>query len=175
MSGMRVPLKKAAGWYYSLTTQPATDSHGTHGNTDCEECRKPSALERKQVKTAKKCCKKLSFCVDVREVTGSSPVSSTIKTALFERKKRFFLTFSPALCDGIPSGLSDDHTESHRQEKCGLRRTIASRGRFSMLRQPFPVCEVWRFLPSSARSALPAFLHIPLRWVRRHSWPSASR
>ena len=31
--------------------------------------------------------------LDVREVTGSSPVSSTIKTAVFEKKQRFFSNF----------------------------------------------------------------------------------
>ena len=74
------------------------------------------------MKISEKYCKKLSFGVDVREVTGSSPVSSTIKTALFERKERFFLTFLPVLRDGIPSGLSADHTESHRQEKSSFQR-----------------------------------------------------
>ena len=97
MSVMRVPLKKAAGSCYSLTTQLATDRRGIHGNTDSEECRKPIVSEQKQVKIAKKYCKKMSFGVDVREVTGSSPVSSTKKTALFEGKERFFLTFSETL------------------------------------------------------------------------------
>ena len=60
---MRVPLKKAAGSCYSLTTQLATDRRGIHGNADCEECRKPSVLERKQVKISEKYCKKLSFGV----------------------------------------------------------------------------------------------------------------
>jgi hypothetical protein len=44
----------------------------------------------------------------VREVTGSSPVSSTIKTALFERKERFFLAFLLVLRDGIPFGFPLD-------------------------------------------------------------------
>ena len=90
MSVMRVPLKKAAGSCYSLTTQLATDRRGIHGNTDSEVCRKPIVSEQKQVKIAKKYCKKMSFGVDVREVTGSSPVSSTRKTALFSRKERSF-------------------------------------------------------------------------------------
>ena len=79
-SNGKVPVGKAAGSCYNLTTQLATDRRGTHGSTDCKECRKPSAPEQKQVKMAKKCYKKLPFGVDVREVTGSSPVSSTNET-----------------------------------------------------------------------------------------------
>ena len=44
-------------------------------------------------KNNQKYCKKSYFGVDVQGVTGSSPVSSTIKPAASERKWRVFLTF----------------------------------------------------------------------------------
>ena len=53
--------------------------------------------------------------LDVREVTGSSPVSSTIKTAVFERKQRFFLTFlSIFLCTSFRPNIFDHTTATDR-------------------------------------------------------------
>ena len=77
----------------NLTTQPATDAAGNSGKSALRKCRKTNATEQKRIKTTKKYCKKLHFAVDVQGVTGSSPVSSTTKTAVFYIKQRFFLTF----------------------------------------------------------------------------------
>ena len=76
-SSGRVPVGKAAGWYYSLTTQTATDTAGNSGEPAFRKCQKTAVPERKQIETIKNYYKKSHFWVDVREVTGSSPVSST--------------------------------------------------------------------------------------------------
>ena len=48
--------------------------------------------------------------LDVREVTGSSPVSSTRVTAVFERKQRFFLTFLSTFLCAVFRPIIFDHT-----------------------------------------------------------------
>ncbi len=82
-SDMRALPRKAAGLCCSLTTQPATDAAVNNGDFVFRKCQKVVVPERKQIEIIKKCYKKLHFGVDVREVTGSSPVSST---TFFTRK-----------------------------------------------------------------------------------------
>ena len=68
-------------------------------------------------KNNQKYCKKSYFGVDVQGVTGSSPVSSTIKTAVFVMKRRFFLTFWSILRWSLSACVRLDHSSSHRQRK----------------------------------------------------------
>ena len=66
--------------------------------------------------------------LDVREVTGSSPVSSTTKTALFERKERFFLTFSHVLQCAQERIFALTTVLATDREKFTLRETLVPEG-----------------------------------------------
>ena len=68
--------------------------------------------------------KKSKAGVDVREVTGSSPVSSTIKTAVFERKQRFFLTFLFSFLCAVFCPITFDHSLATDRQKAALRKHL---------------------------------------------------
>ena len=74
LHGSSGPQRKIA-----LTTRKTTQRVGTPGNCVVKDGRKVIGLERKRLKTAINQQKNYSGCIDVREVTGSSPVSSTIQ------------------------------------------------------------------------------------------------
>jgi len=52
-SNGKAPAGKAAGWYYSLTTQAATDTAENSGEVAFRKCWKLTVPERKQIKKSK--------------------------------------------------------------------------------------------------------------------------
>ena len=127
-SSGRVPVGRTAGSCCSLTTQTATDTAGNSGEPVFRKCRKTIILEWKQIETIKNYYKKSHFGVDVREVTGSSPVSSTTKTTLFERKEWFFLTFSETLRNPRLSAFALTTVSATDREKFALWETLVPEG-----------------------------------------------
>lgn len=57
-SSVRAPAVRAAGWYYSLTTQTATDTAENSGDSVFRKCRKVAVPEHKQIETIKNYYKK---------------------------------------------------------------------------------------------------------------------
>ena len=84
----------------------------------------------------------------MREVTGSSPVSSTIKTAVFERKQRFFVTFCLLFQIKRPCVFRMTTVSTTDREKMGLRRCVASGGPFVYYAgSPWSTCQCRSFFP----------------------------
>ena len=79
--------------------------------------------------------------VDVREVTGSSPVSSTRKTAVFERKQRFFVTFLfifflTLFCQIVFDHITATDRKNRRPPELLFRRAVfCSQQAFSLARR----------------------------------------
>lgn len=79
--------------------------------------------------------------LDVREVTGSSPVSSTRKTAVFERKQRFFVTFLfifflTLFCQIVFDHITATDRKNRRPPELLFRRAVfCSQQAFSLARR----------------------------------------
>ena len=74
-----------------ILTQTAKILYGNSGEDDAKRYLEP---ERKGQNSAQKGQMDTRTVAHNPEVAGSSPVSATIKTADFERNRRFFVTFS---------------------------------------------------------------------------------
>ena len=77
------------GWGAFLTTEPTTHRSGPHGNSMVKEAQRGSGAEGKQLKTAGNTRKKFRVLVRIREVEGSNPFESTIKS----REIQYFTAF----------------------------------------------------------------------------------